>query len=61
MSVDILDLKPGIDPVYLLSPGELRVAFSNWDILDYYEGRLRDSRNMERPIVRMAARCPFTG
>jgi SAM-dependent methyltransferase len=58
MNVDILALKPDIDPVYLLQPGELRAAFSNWDILDYYEGLLRDSRNMNRPIVRMAARQP---
>ena len=33
----------GINPAYVLEPGELRVAFADWEVLDYQE-REQDGR-----------------
>jgi tellurite methyltransferase len=29
---------PGMNPAYMLEPGELRAAFADWEVLDYREG-----------------------
>jgi tellurite methyltransferase len=43
---------PGINPAYLLQPGELRAAFGDWEVLDYREGERGG-----RPVAGVVARA----
>lgn len=55
---EMLHLQPDTDPSYLLAPGELRQAFTGWEILAYREG-WEDSRGGRRhPVASLVARKP---
>jgi 2-polyprenyl-3-methyl-5-hydroxy-6-metoxy-1,4-benzoquinol methylase len=38
LTAGMLEIKPGLDPVYLLKPGELSNAFREFEVLAYREG-----------------------
>lgn len=47
-NTDLLQLRPGDNPAYLLQPGELLAAFPGWQILAYEERRLPpDGKNTD--------------
>jgi hypothetical protein len=58
MTRDMLALRPDIDPVYLLEPGELRIAFTDWDVRMYREGWLTGRDGHKRATAQLAARRP---
>jgi len=43
--------EPGINPAYVLQPGELRAAFADWQVLDYREGE-REGRAVAGIVAR---------
>jgi SAM-dependent methyltransferase len=47
-----------INPDYLLSPGELKMEFNDWDILIYDETHTTIVRNAIQPVTRMVAKRP---
>jgi hypothetical protein len=51
-------VQPGIDPGYLLSPGELRQAFPQLEILDYQEGWSESDSGHSRATASLLARKP---
>jgi tellurite methyltransferase len=58
--IDTLQVRPDYKPEYLLHPGELRSAFSNWDILMYQEGWRDIDCDSPRAVVSLVARKPFS-
>ena len=54
---DMASIRPDIDPVYLLEPGELRAAFQDWNIVTYREG-WRDDEGWRRAVASLVARRP---
>ena len=54
---DMASIRPDIDPVYLLEPGELRAAFDDWDIVTYREEWI-DQENWCRAVASLVARQP---
>jgi SAM-dependent methyltransferase len=55
---DMLALRPDMEPVYLLGPGELRAAFADWDVRVYREGWLTGHDEHRRATAQLAARRP---
>lgn len=53
---DMLALHLEADPVYYLSPGELRSAFSKLDILVYQEGWTESERGYRRAVASLIGR-----
>lgn len=54
----MLDSHPDFDPDFLLKPGELRQAFSNWQILVYHEGWVGRDTDHPRAVASLIARLP---
>ncbi len=52
----MLDIKDDIEPKYLLETGELRRAFSDWEILFYREGWVESHPRHPRAVASMLAR-----
>jgi len=55
---EMLAINPGIEPEYLLAPGELQRAFSSWDILVYREGWAKLNTEHPRAVASLIARRP---
>lgn len=49
---------PEIDPAFLLAPGELRAAFSDYEILVYREGLAEDGLGASRATAGLVAHKP---
>ena len=58
LTMDMLSVNPEIDPRYLLQPGELKAAFSTWQILVYGEGWIGTDTSRPRAVARLVARRP---
>ena len=58
MTREMLVINPGIEPEYLLAPGELQRAFSSWDILVYREGWVEQNSGHPRAVASLIARRP---
>lgn len=56
MNIGILRVKPEINPVYLLQPGELMQKFADWDILDAREGWFHTDGGKRKSISSIIAR-----
>ena len=54
--IDTLQVRPDFIPEYLLQPGELLSAFSDWDILMYREGWRDTDCDSPRAIASLVAR-----
>lgn len=52
------DIKPDLDPAYLLEPGELLQAFKDWQILVYREGWMTSKHGHSKAIASLIARLP---
>ncbi len=48
-------IRPDIDPVQLLQPGELHTAFHDWEIVTYREGWI-NQENWHRAVASLVAR-----
>ncbi len=58
LMVDMLQVKPELNPDYLLQPGELRTLFSGWEILQYREGWGPSDSRKARSVASLVARFP---
>lgn len=59
MTRDMLEIKPEIDPKFLLAPNELREVFaSSMEIITYHEGWTLSRDGHRRAVASMAARLP---
>lgn len=56
MDVGILKVKPDINPLFLLQPGQLLQKFSGWDILDEREGWFKTDGGKRKSISSIVAR-----
>jgi len=56
LTMDMLSLHPETDPKYLLRPGELREAFSGWEILVYREGWVESRAGQPQAVASLVAR-----
>jgi tellurite methyltransferase len=56
LTKEMLQRQPEIDPRYLLEPGELKEAFSGWEILVYQEGWSASSTGHSRAVASLVAR-----
>ena len=56
--VDIREMRPDIDPQYLLQPGELAGAFPDLETLTYKEGWSEGAHGHPRPVASLCARKP---
>ncbi|MCK5315970.1 MAG: class I SAM-dependent methyltransferase [Anaerolineales bacterium] len=56
---EMLEIKPNMDPKFLLEPGELREAFSDWQVLVYREGWVETSNEHRRAVASLVARLPL--
>jgi len=52
----MLSIQPDLEPDYLLNPGELRQAFSGWQILAYREGWFGQDTAHPRAVASLLAR-----
>ena len=60
LTQDIRELREDISPQYLLHPNELKAAFSNWEILYYFEGWTASTHGKQKAIASMIALKPNT-
>ena len=51
-------LRPDIDPLYLLRPGELQAAFRDWQILIYRESWVETETRHPKAVASLIARRP---
>jgi SAM-dependent methyltransferase len=51
-------IRPDIDPQYLLRPGELQEAFSDWRILAYQEGWVESGTRHPKAVASLVASRP---
>ena len=51
-------IKPEMNPEFLLEPGELAEAFKDWDILQLHEGLVRSDHGSEKVVASLIARLP---
>ncbi|MEN6298962.1 MAG: class I SAM-dependent methyltransferase [Anaerolineaceae bacterium] len=59
MTTDMLQIKPEIDPEYLLAPGELHGIFaSSMEIITYQEGWTHSRTQHRRAVAGLVARLP---
>lgn len=58
MTVEMQKLRPDIDPIYLLQPGELAAAFPGLETLVYEEGWTAGRSGHQRVTARLIARKP---
>jgi tellurite methyltransferase len=52
------EIRPDIDPQYLLSPGELKAAFIDWQILAYREGWVETETRHPKAVASLIASRP---
>jgi SAM-dependent methyltransferase len=57
LTLEMLSIKPDLNPDFLLKPGELLKCFQGWVILDYQEGTLTGD-DKQKSIARLIARKP---
>ena len=55
LTEEMLTVRPDIDPVYLLKPGELYATFQDWIVLIYREGWI-DQDGWRRHVASLVAR-----
>lgn len=55
---EMLALDPDINPVFLLEPGELLEAYSDWEIVVYREGWVESRQGKSHPAASLIARKP---
>ena len=58
LSQEMGALRPDIDPQYLLQPGELQAAFSDWRILAYREGWVETETRHPKAVASLVACRP---
>ncbi len=56
LTIKTLHTRPDFNPDYLLQPGELRRAFSDWDVLVYREGWIDRGCDSPRALASLVAR-----
>jgi tellurite methyltransferase len=60
LTKDMLSIRPEIPPEYLLLPGELKEAFSGFEIIHYFEGWTDSDHGKKKSIGSLVARKPQT-
>ena len=58
LSQEMGAMRPDIDPQYLLQPGELQAAFSDWRILAYREGWVETETRHPKAVASLVACRP---
>ena len=58
LSQEMGAMRPDIDPQYLLQPGELQAAFSDWRILAYREGWVESETRHPKAVASLVACRP---
>jgi tellurite methyltransferase len=58
LTEQMLVTKPDINVEFLLTEGELAIAFQDWDILVYQEGWFTGDRGNQKSVASMIARLP---
>jgi SAM-dependent methyltransferase len=59
LTMEMLKFNPSINPEFLLSPGELKESFVNWQIIAYREAKISDGEHhREKSVASMIARRP---
>ncbi len=58
LTIETLSARPDYNPDFLLQPGELRHAFSDWDVLVYREGWIEMGDHAPRAVASIVARSP---
>jgi len=58
LTQEMHEIRPDIDLQYLLGKGELRVAFSDWQILTYREGWVESETRHPKAVASLIARNP---
>jgi tellurite methyltransferase len=58
LMLDMLKIKPELNPDYLLRTGELRELFSGWEILKYSEGWAPSESSKDRAVASLVGRFP---
>lgn len=56
LTQDMIAIQPGMDPSFLLQPGELLQAFSDFEILVYREGRQASREGRTSAVASLVAR-----
>ena len=60
LTKEMLTIRPEIPPEYLLLPGELKEAFSGFEIIHYFEGWTNSDHGKKKSIGSLVARKPET-
>jgi len=55
----MLQVKPDLEPSYLLGQGELVRAFQDWEILHYEEGLAPSDHGRQKAVASLLARIPI--
>lgn len=58
LTLDMLDVRPDLDPQRLLHPGELYQTFGRWDILFHREGWMLSEHGHQKAVESLIARHP---
>jgi tellurite methyltransferase len=58
LTIETLRARPDYNPDFLLQPGELRHAFSEWDVLVYREGWIELGDHAPRAVASVVAKRP---
>lgn len=58
LTEEMMTIKPDMDPNFLVKPGELGKAFSDWEILHYHEGWIELDNERQRAVASLVARLP---
>jgi tellurite methyltransferase len=58
MTIEMLRTRPDYNPDYLLQPGELQRAFSDWEVLVYREGWVEMGLSAPRAVGSLVAKYP---
>ncbi len=58
LTIETLRTRPDYNPDYLVLPGELRRAFSDWNVLVYREGWIELKAHSPRAVASLVAKRP---
>lgn len=58
MLLEMQSIRPEIPDDHLLTPGELKAEFDNWEIIHYYEGWLDSDHGHKKAVGQIIARKP---
>ena len=58
LTQEMHSLRPDIDPLYLLHPGELKAAFGDWQVLAEREGWVESGTRHPKAVASLIARRP---